>query len=149
MTFAMALARYPPAYQGKPNHKFQDALRSAAGKVWHSRPLLEGDLYARILWFYTGQKEGDIDNKLKNILDALQGTVYVDDSSIVQVTAYSIDRGRDYTVSDATLPSDSPEDVFDRLSLLLEANPKDILYIEVGQAIQGRAVFGPVDGGVE
>lgn len=43
---------------------------------------------------YRPRKSGDLDNRLKVLLDALQGIVYVNDSQIVQLHAYRFDDRR-------------------------------------------------------
>lgn len=45
-----------------------------------------------VLWF-RGRRSGDLDGRLKVILDALQGTVYENDSQIRKLSAELIDVG--------------------------------------------------------
>lgn len=40
-----------------------------------------------VLKFYRPQRSGDLDNRLKCLLDALQGVVYANDSQIVRIVA--------------------------------------------------------------
>lgn len=128
---------------------FREALRNEASVQWKGRPLLGRDLYIRILWFHSVPKGGDVDNILKNILDALkEGTVYADDGSIVQITACSIDTRRGFDFREETLSEDAPEGVMDQLLKTLQAKPEHVLYIEVGPTTDAGVAFGPVDGGV-
>jgi Holliday junction resolvase RusA-like endonuclease len=39
------------------------------------------------------RRSGDLDNRLKQVLDALQGIAYTDDQAIVELHAYRTDRG--------------------------------------------------------
>ena len=43
------------------------------------------------VWVYRGRKSGDLDNRLKVVLDALQGICYVNDDQIVEIHAYRHD----------------------------------------------------------
>jgi Holliday junction resolvase RusA-like endonuclease len=54
---------------------------------------LSGDVALSIIW-YRGAKRGDLDNRLKVVLDSLSGVAYVDDRQIVQLTATREDRPR-------------------------------------------------------
>ncbi len=47
---------------------------------------LEGDVSVR-LKFFRPRKSGDLDNRIKVCLDALQGYAYVDDSQVVEIHA--------------------------------------------------------------
>ncbi len=43
------------------------------------------------VWVYRGRKSGDLDNRLKVILDSLSGVAYEDDRQIVELHAYRFD----------------------------------------------------------
>lgn len=43
------------------------------------------------VWVYRGRKAGDLDNRLKVVLDALQGICYANDDQIVEIHAYRHD----------------------------------------------------------
>ncbi|HEU4752881.1 MAG TPA: hypothetical protein VFU47_07205, partial [Armatimonadota bacterium] len=62
MTFAMVARRRPPSAQKGPNLRFQEALRELARDAWLGQNLLSGALYARIVWFHSVPKGGDVDN---------------------------------------------------------------------------------------
>lgn len=49
--------------------------------------LIDGDV-ALELRMYRPQKRGDLDNRLKVLLDALQGTCYEDDGQVVEIHAF-------------------------------------------------------------
>lgn len=48
---------------------------------------LSGPLRVTIQW-KRARKAGDLDNRLKQLLDALRGVAYVDDAAIVEIHAY-------------------------------------------------------------
>lgn len=52
---------------------------------------LDGPLALTFHW-YRGRKSGDLDNRSKQLLDALRGYAYTDDSQIVELHAYRYDR---------------------------------------------------------
>lgn len=43
------------------------------------------------VWVYRGRKAGDLDNRLKVVLDALQGICYANDDQITEIHAYRHD----------------------------------------------------------
>jgi Holliday junction resolvase RusA-like endonuclease len=51
-------------------------------------------LSVSIRW-YRGRKSGDLDNRAKVVLDALQGVAYVNDSQIVELHMYRADDKND------------------------------------------------------
>lgn len=52
--------------------------------------LLDGEV-SMVMKFYRARKSGDLDNKIKVTLDALQGVIYADDSQVVELHAYRYD----------------------------------------------------------
>lgn len=59
-----------------------------AGGITHWIP--EGPVSVILDW-RRGRKSGDLDNRIKQVLDALQGLAYADDSQIVELHAYRSD----------------------------------------------------------
>ena len=53
-----------------------------------------GNLVVTFRW-YRSSKRGDLDNRAKCLLDALQGTVYRNDNQITELHAYRIDTAED------------------------------------------------------
>jgi len=53
-------------------------------------PMLRGEVKIT-LDFYRPQKSGDLDNRIKIVLDALQGQAYADDKQIVEIHAKRYD----------------------------------------------------------
>jgi Holliday junction resolvase RusA-like endonuclease len=49
-----------------------------------------GDVSITLAW-YRGRKSGDLDNRAKVALDALQGSLYLNDSQIVALHLYRYD----------------------------------------------------------
>jgi hypothetical protein len=84
-----------------------------------------------------------VDNIIKPILDAMKGTVFVDDAAVRQCIAESIYLPDGFTVADNNRPSPG----FDALSNLLTAGePPHFMYVEVGTAPEQRIAFGPLEG---
>jgi len=142
--FALVILLNPPSLNEGPDHSFQSTLRDAARRRFAGSALFEGNLYARILWFHRRRTIKDVDNIIKNILDALEGVVFVNDRAITQCVACKINTQESVEID----YSNAPEDVAVELASLLLTEPEHVLYVEVGQA-STRVVFGPIDGGVE
>lgn len=62
---------------------------AAREKRFRALPLV-GHLAVTIRW-YRGRRSGDLDGRLKVLLDAMQGTVYDNDSQIVELHAFRFD----------------------------------------------------------
>jgi crossover junction endodeoxyribonuclease RusA len=61
-------------------YRSEVALLAAQGHVTQ----LAGDVVIRLTWFRKA-KRGDLDNRLKQVLDAIQGHLYADDSQIAEI----------------------------------------------------------------
>jgi hypothetical protein len=143
MSFAMVAPVRPVSVQSKRGTPgFIASLRVMAATNFAGRRMLEGDLYARIIWFHDRQN-GDVDNIIKPILDALEGVVYRDDRLIVKCSSERVDLRQTYRLSDAGVPSE----LYDELVALLGRNHPHILYVEVGRMTDRQVRFGPIDGG--
>lgn len=144
MVFAMVAAIRSVSVQSKSGTpRFIAALRSIAATNHAERQMLDGELYARIVWFHDRQS-GDVDNIVKPILDALEGVVYRNDRSVVKCSSERVELRQDYRLSDAGVP----RGVYDELIGLLGQNHSNILYVEVGRITSRQVNFGPIDGGV-
>lgn len=142
VTFAVVIARRPVSGQKGPNHSYKKAIREAAqGRI--GRPFTAGSLYARIVWLHRPRREQDVDNILKPILDALKGVVYDDDKRVTQCLAAAIDRSAEVVLSDSRVSDRG----YDELVAAIAEDENHILYIEVGEVMGNRVVFGPIDGG--
>ena len=51
---------------------------------------IEGEIHVDIIW-YRAKRIGDADNRIKPILDALQGFAYKDDKQVIKVCIEKID----------------------------------------------------------
>ena len=54
---------------------------------------IAGPLVMSVVW-YRGIVSGDLDNRLKQLGDALRGYAYTDDAQVVEIHAYRVDRPR-------------------------------------------------------
>jgi len=103
---------------------------------------MRGPLYSRIIWFHRYfSDQGDVDNILKPIHDALKGAAYDDDQSIVRTASFRINIAQEYVVDSDPL---DPEAGFELLRHLDSAENRDILYIEIGEQVDARVRLGPV-----
>ena len=48
--------------------------------------ILEGDIKVDIVFYKTTKRKYDIDNRLKALLDSIEGTVFIDDCQITELT---------------------------------------------------------------
>lgn len=72
-------------------HAFK-LLVSQKAKVEGHRPI-EGNVVVSVEW-YRARKSGDLDNRLKCLLDALKGVAFLDDKQVVELHAFRRDDGR-------------------------------------------------------
>jgi crossover junction endodeoxyribonuclease RusA len=54
---------------------------------------IEGPIAVSLDW-YRGRRAGDLDNRLKQVLDSLQGIAYENDSQVIRLTAARFDAPR-------------------------------------------------------
>lgn len=147
MTFAMIVSRRPVSGQTKsPKSKenYKAEIRNHAREAFTFEELLSGELYARIIWFYKGRIEGDVDNIIKPILDAIRGIVYRDDNIVVKCVSEKFDKTRDLVISPINISDDLYQDL---LFAIADDSTNHNLYIEVGQIAPRTVTFGPIDGG--
>lgn len=123
---------------------YQNRLGREARGFMGSAPMLEGDLYARIIWLHNYRTNQDVDNIAKRILDALNGIVFVDDRRVVKCLTEKIYSGAGLTLteSDQDLPA-AP--ILDKLLSLIYRHVADVLYIEIGQVMSQQLNFGPIE----
>lgn len=76
------------------------AYRAAVAAVWaevrtKNRRIkkLAGPIAVTLHW-HRGRKSGDLDNRIKQLLDALRGWAYDDDKQVVEIHAYRHDKPR-------------------------------------------------------
>ena len=144
MTFAMVLKRRPVSAGAGGRHRFVEAVREEARLVAPS-PLPSRDrMYARIVWFHHVSAQGDLDNIVKPILDALESVVYDNDRRIAECLAVRIDAQSRYELPDRSVQKDAYGKLLDALSVRAE----HVVYVEVGPADTQRVRFGPIEGRV-
>lgn len=132
----------PPSLRRGANPKFQENLRNRAFPPVGNVNPLEGNLYARIVWFHRGPTNQDVDNIAKNILDALKGVCYLDDS---QITACYIRRARiDLEMVELSLPDPLTIAITELLRILDDDAARHALYIEIGPVRDDTVYFGQV-----
>lgn len=145
MSFAFVTAERPKSLQSQRKQDYQERLRQQARRHMVTQQRLVGDLYAYVVWFHSQKADGDVDNILKPILDALNGVVYEDDHQIVKCVAERINITRRYTLN--TFPTTLNAEVFeDLLQHLGDEQTAHILYIEVGNIGMRFVTFGMIDG---
>ena len=146
MVFEFVTARKPASVNRKNNTRgkeskgeFSESLRREVRAAYVDGPLLEGELYARIIWFHQ-DRPGDPDNIIKPILDALQTIVYSNDASIVKVVSERLN----LLTQALILASTIPPLFFDNLVGLIAEQHEHILFIEVGLLHARDLHFGPI-----
>jgi Holliday junction resolvase RusA-like endonuclease len=86
--------RFGRHYTPQRTKNYETTLRQLFRVYWGSRPILLGPLDVSILFYIERPKtvkrqfpsvRGDIDNFLKSVLDAMNGTVLKDDGQIVRL----------------------------------------------------------------
>lgn len=68
----------------------QDVLVQWLQRPAKDRQRLSGEIAVTLTW-YRSRKVGDLDNRIKQVLDALRECAYHDDSQIVAIRAYRQD----------------------------------------------------------
>lgn len=146
MVFAFITARKPASVNRKNKNRgkeskgsFIEGLRQEVQQAHQNLPLLDGELYARIIWFHQ-DRPGDPDNIIKPILDALQTVVYDDDSRIVKVASERFNLLAQAILLSAT----ATPPIFDQLIDLIAEQHEHILYIEIDALPSRDLHFGPV-----
>lgn len=144
MHFTMAIAERPKSLGAEPKRKqwYQERVRAQARAHLSNDMLRTDNLYVRIIWFHGEKVQGDTDNIIKPILDALNGVVYADDRQIIKCVSERVDTTKDFTLSEAPA---SAQVYSELLSLLSDEQIKHVLYVEVGQLASRRIAFGPID----
>jgi len=147
MSFAMIIPRKPISSQSKSarnRENYKLFIASQARDMFSATPFT-GDLYARIIWFYKGRYEGDVDNIIKPILDAIRGIVYQDDRLVVKCASERFDKTRDITIPQVNISDNLYEEM---LLMIADDAIQHSIYIEIGVATSREVVFGPIDGGI-
>jgi hypothetical protein len=137
--FAMVVPRRPISSNAGPNTKYSEAIAHAArGK---EPGILQGPLYARIIWFHKHPTAQDVDNIAKRILDSLKDIVYRDDHAITHCLAIRVDARSAYEITD---PEPGQADDLSLVRHLDDNEVRDVLYIEIGARTSTKIGFGEV-----
>jgi Holliday junction resolvase RusA-like endonuclease len=73
-------------YKPKTEREYQ----AAAGWAMASCPKIAGDVDVSVIW-YRAKRQGDVDNRLKPLLDALKDVAFGDDASVARLAIERID----------------------------------------------------------
>lgn len=73
-------------YRSKEANAYKDSTRRACVEAGLVYPLTEG-VSVRLVYLHPPGQRIDLDNGIKQVLDALQGFAYVDDKQIVHIEA--------------------------------------------------------------
>lgn len=142
MTFAIILPEKPRSLQGDAGKRqtYKQRIAVIASQTFGTAKKLTGDLYARIIWFYADKIEGDIDNIVKPILDALEGIVYLDDKIVVKCASEKVDQNN-AVLSTTNIDTGIYTQIYTNIANGLYPN---FVYIEIGELSTRQVVFGPV-----
>ena len=98
MKVAVCLPRKPKSLNAKLSLRYRDAIHAAA-LVASQGVLLDGALYSRVIWFQRYvSTQGDVDNILKPIHDALKGAAFSNDHTIVRTASFRVDITQAYVI---------------------------------------------------
>jgi Holliday junction resolvase RusA-like endonuclease len=64
--------------------------QAAAGWAMASCPKIAGDVEVAVIW-YRAKRQGDVDNRLKPLLDALKDVAFGDDAAVARLSIERID----------------------------------------------------------
>lgn len=96
--------RTPQTKNSKSRKDWKERVRTAAASAWPANALpLEGELSARIVYFFSETTDLDVDNVIKPILDSLEGLVFEEDDHIFEVTARKTQKVAGLTIREAPL----------------------------------------------
>ena len=87
-------------------------------------------VYVTILYFPDAPMQGDIDNIVKWIVDAMRKSIYIDDRQVERVIVQKFEPGRDASFADPT----------DTLSVALDMD-RPIVYIRVDDEFSAKRIW--------
>ena len=98
--FAFTLPLPPSANRMWRKGKYGQLYKTPVAKVYHQEvgwivrasgmSVLDGDIVVTMR-FYRARKSGDLDNRIKLLLDSLQGVAYHDDKQVIELHAFRFD----------------------------------------------------------
>ena len=101
--FEFVVAETPRSFQARPKSVqrwmalVSDAARSRVAEVVEQSWLDARPLALSVFYFPPAPMDGDIDNIIKPIMDALAGIAYIDDREIERVVAQKFEPGLDWS----------------------------------------------------
>jgi len=139
--FTLLIERRPLSVNAQNFRGFKRHVEALARARWENQQQFAGLLYARVTWFHRKERDLDVDNIPKRILDSLKGVVFEDDIMFGLVIASAVDLNRDYEINS----SNADDDTYSRLlNLVGDSNKLDFVYVEVGPLAGQRVAFGPL-----
>lgn len=102
--------------------------------------MMDGPLYARIIWFHKYQTTQDVDNIAKRILDSLKDIIYRDDYAITHCLAARVDAAGNYDFAGPNAETDYAR----LLGYLADETERNVLYFEIGSRTSAEVRFGEV-----
>lgn len=114
----------PVSLSGSPQSKerWQRTVRSSAQMaIDPSNWATDQPVTVTIFYFLDGPMKGDIDNIVKNILDAMKQLIYLDDTQVERLVVQKFEPGR---------PSLIAEDLSETLASALDFDPP-VLYVRI------------------
>jgi crossover junction endodeoxyribonuclease RusA len=119
----------PVSLQGSPRGKeaWKDLVRNSSRPVLpEAHQMTEQRLAVTLLYFPVGEMEGDIDNIVKPVLDALNKHIYFDDHQVNRVWVEKFEEG---TIVELSFPSEILESA-------IQGN-RPALYIRLSDDLRG------------
>jgi hypothetical protein len=115
---------------------------SEAARERYDRPLLSNSLYSRIIWFHKYRSsQGDADNIIKKVHDALKDVLYVDDRIITHTIAVRVDASE---LVEIEPDPENPTGADALAESIGDPAVRDVLYIENGLQTESKIHLGPV-----
>ena len=141
MLVAFHLHRKPLSSGAKLTRGYTAAIRERAAGLY-SGPLVTQPVYSRIIWFHKYRlPQGDVDNIIKKIHDALIGIVFTDDRVVTHTMAVRVDATEGVEIEPDPA---SPESAARLVDSINDPALRDVLYIEVGVQKDQRIYLGPI-----
>ncbi len=141
MVVAFHLHRKPLSSAAKLSRGYNHAISEAA-RVHYDGPLLSKALYSRIIWFHKYRSsQGDADNIVKKVHDALKNVLFADDRIITHTLAVRVDASE---LVEIEPDPDNPTGAEALAESIGDPAVRDVLYIEIGIQTESKIYLGPV-----
>lgn len=123
----------PVSYQTRRKGRrgeWRQAVESATKQIWGSESPVTYPIMVTITYFFVDDKQADVDNIPKSILDALEGVVFEDDAQVFDLLCRKRDVRKDLTLGQG------PQKLLDIL-----ANPRAAVHIKIEAARELEMAF--------